>query len=135
MAGGVERNLDAVAAERLAIFHRLYCDVAETLAQDRRGRAVAQVDVGAGSRVVAVRMGDHRPPGGAPGIDMKAASSAIEAEVGADDEIHAGRTSGGAPPACHMGTSPRPATPVSQYRARSAADGVAGPWPRQRTPR
>ncbi len=86
----MERNLDAVTGQRLAVSDRLDRDVAEPPAQERRTVAMANVEVRAGTGMVAVRMGDQRPADRAPRIDVKVARGAIEAAIGRDDEVHMG---------------------------------------------
>ncbi len=88
MARRMERQLDAVADQDLAIGNGLDCDVAEALAQDRRCVRMANIDLGPEPRVVGVPMRDHRPRDGTPGIDMEIAGRAIEAAIGRNDEVH-----------------------------------------------
>ena len=75
MPGRMERNLDAVAHDFLAVVDRLDRYVAEAPAQDRRAVAMADVKVRPEPRVVAVRVGDQRPRDRAPRIDMEAAAA------------------------------------------------------------
>ena len=91
MAGRVERELDAVAGQDLAVVRGLDRDVAEALFQDRRGQRMADVEVGAEAGVIGVRMGDDGAGNRPPRVDMKVAGLAIEASVGRCDQVHAAR--------------------------------------------
>ena len=82
MAGGMKRNLDPVARQDLAVRRRLDRDIAQTLAQDRRRVAMADINLRAEARVIGMRMGDDGARDGAPGIDVKIARGAIEPAVG-----------------------------------------------------
>ena len=88
MAGRVERDLDAVARQDLAIGGRLDGDVAEALPEDLRGRRMADIDLGAEAGMIGVGVGDDRAGNAAPRIDMKVARGAIEAAIGRRDEVH-----------------------------------------------
>ena len=89
MAGGMERDGDPVARERLAVGDRFDRDFAKALDQDRRCQALADVDFRPEARMIAMRMGDERPRNGAPRIDVEIAGGAIEAPVGRNDKVHA----------------------------------------------
>ncbi len=78
----LKRNLDPIACQDLAVRRRLARDIAQTLAQDRRRVAVADINVRAEARVVGMRMGDDGARDGAPGIDVKIARGAIEPAFG-----------------------------------------------------
>ena len=88
MSRRMERKLDPVAGQDLAVGRGLDRDVAEALAQDRRRVLMANIDLGAEPRVVGMPMCDHRPRDGAPGIDMEIAGGAIKAAIGRNDEVH-----------------------------------------------
>ncbi len=87
MAGRMKRNLDPVAGQDLAVSRRLDGDVAQTLAQDRGGLAMADIDLRAGARVIGMGVGDEGARDWAPRVDVKVASGAIEPAVGCCDEV------------------------------------------------
>ena len=91
VAGRVERDLDAVPGQDLAIGRRLDHDLAEPPAKDRGGERMADVDIRPEARVVGVAMGNHRARDGPPRVDMKIAGLAIEAAVGRSDQVHHAR--------------------------------------------
>ena len=82
VAGRMKRKLDPVARQDLAVSRRLDRDVAQALAQDRRGVAMADINLRAVARVIGMRMGDDRALNRAPGIDVKVARGAIEPAFG-----------------------------------------------------
>ena len=88
VARRMERDLDAVAGQDLAVSRGLDRDVAEALAQDRRGVAMADIDVRPEPCVVGMRMGDDRARDRAPRIDVKIAGGAIKAAIGRNNEVH-----------------------------------------------
>ena len=88
MTGRMERHFDAVLPERLAVTNNLDRDVAEALFKERRGVLVAEIDLGSRPGVVAVSMGDERPPDRPPRIDVEVAGRAIKPTVGGSDQVH-----------------------------------------------
>lgn len=88
MTGRVERYFDTVLPERLAVTNNLDRDVAEALFEERRGVLVAEIDLGSRPGVVAVSMGDERPPDRPPRIDVEVAGRAIKPTVGESDQVH-----------------------------------------------
>ena len=78
----MKRKLDPVARQDLAVGRRLDRDVAEALAQDRGGVAMADINIRTEARVVGMRVGDDCARDRAPGIDVKIARGAIEPAVG-----------------------------------------------------
>jgi hypothetical protein len=91
MARRMERDLDPVAREPLAIGDRFDCDVAEALPQDRGRVPLTDVDVRPEPRMIAMRVRDERPRNGAPRIDVEIAGGAIEAALGWNDKVHRAR--------------------------------------------
>ena len=75
-------KLNSVARQDLPVSRRLDRDVAQALAQDRGGVAMADINIRAEARVVGMRMGDDGAGNRAPGIDMKIARGAIETAFG-----------------------------------------------------
>ena len=82
VARRMKRKLDSVARQDLAVSRRLDRDVAQALAQDRGGVAMADINIRAEARVVGMRVGDDGARNRAPGIDVKIARGAIETAFG-----------------------------------------------------
>ena len=81
MAGGHQRDLDAVALDRLAVAHG-FCRAGEILAiargHDREGLRRRHHRAVAGARVVGMAVGDHRARHRPHRIDVEIARRAIE---------------------------------------------------------
>ncbi len=82
MTSRMERKLDAVPRQNLAVSHGLDRDVAEALAKDRGRLAMADISLRAGTCMVGMGVGDDRALNRSPGIDVKIAGRAIKPAVG-----------------------------------------------------
>ncbi len=88
----MEAHSNVAEHDRFTVRHALDPDVwSEPALEDRPAWLGAQVGVAAGPRVVAVRMGDQRPIGRPPRVDVEAAAGTQETG-GAFDEHGAVRS-------------------------------------------
>ena len=83
MTGRMERDPYAIEIDDGAVVSRLDGRLtSKSVAQQRLSGGAAQICARLGTKVIAVRMRDHGPIDGLPGIDMELARLAIQAPLG-----------------------------------------------------
>lgn len=91
VAGGVKTQGDAVMVDGLAIGQGLQVDVtSQARAQNALARRGGQVMGAAGTRMVAMAMGDDGALDGAPGVDIEISGRTIQAFGPCNHQIQAG---------------------------------------------
>ena len=89
MPGRMQAELHAVVHHRLAVGQGVERDICpQAVPQYARTRGRRQIVGTAGSRMVAVTVGNHRPLHRSPGVDIEIARRAIQAFGAGDHKVH-----------------------------------------------